>query len=127
MTIPPKSFSWNLPFVLLIAWFVISSIFGFLMERYGFLQRAYAVQDGLIIVNLIVLFALSSWSVRRSRSKQKKGYCPICDYDLRATPDRCPECGFSENFEMPAADNSSSQTKFVRQPTPEEPSKTTPS
>jgi hypothetical protein len=47
---------------------------------------------------LLASGAAAAWSVhalRRHRRRSRAGECANCGYDLRATPDRCPECGWS--------------------------------
>jgi hypothetical protein len=42
---------------------------------------------------LFVPGSFALWALVRRRKPPMPGFCNACGYDLRATPDRCPECG----------------------------------
>ena len=42
---------------------------------------------------VLVPWAVALARRRRRRSREHRGLCPECGYDLRATPAKCPECG----------------------------------
>jgi hypothetical protein len=49
----------------------------------------------LVLCCLVPLIGATQyhWRSRRQRLRLATGLCPNCGYDLRSTPERCPECG----------------------------------
>jgi hypothetical protein len=80
----PLEPSWAVPFALR---------FGFGRHTFAGGQQFLFVPHAAIAVPSGLLAALSWSRQRRLRRHALAGLCPACGYDLRATPDRCPECG----------------------------------
>ena len=59
------------------------------MER----DRGMTFPHWLPLLGAAIVPALRFRKARRARLRPRSGLCLRCGYDLRASPDRCPECG----------------------------------
>ncbi len=78
---------------------------GWVIRRMGY--RAYII---FMLVFGVGATGLLAWRgalrlVRMSRVSHRMmhGECPRCGYSLRATPDRCPECGMVQSDDQRSA------------------------
>jgi len=56
-------------------------------------SMALSVPDWLIVSITLWVVAVAARRYYRRHRLGDSGFCVACGYDLRATPDRCPECG----------------------------------
>lgn len=89
----------------------------------GYVRRAVLWRVGVPLWALAVVAALPGvvWGVRwRARRRRgRAGHCPGCGYDLRATPDVCPECGAPIPDELRAAREAGKDKLYMAEPPPE--------
>ncbi len=88
----------------------VQSLLGHVWQNYslspfvGDFSRRITMHYRLIVIPywspaalFAVLPAIWIWRFIKYGHRRKVGHCPKCNYNLRATPQRCPECGWSKN------------------------------
>jgi hypothetical protein len=64
-------------------------------DRLSIGDEDWVLAIGAWVPTMLLLILPACWLIRRRSLNRslRAGHCPTCGYDLRATPERCPECG----------------------------------
>jgi predicted amidophosphoribosyltransferase len=54
---------------------------------------AFILAAAVLAIRALIQDLIIRARLRKYRTKIVPGHCPGCGYDLRASPERCPECG----------------------------------
>ena len=69
--------------------------FGYMSGTYNAPYRVFSAPYWFILI-VTGAFPAAWWVKRRRvRARRREGRCLRCGYDLRATPGKCPECGWA--------------------------------
>jgi 4-amino-4-deoxy-L-arabinose transferase-like glycosyltransferase len=86
---PPSPKPFTPPFYWLVTERVVSAGYAYHSWRFG--VRAWLIVSAFAVLPAVATFR--QVRVARRRRRARLGRCVACGYDLRATPERCPECG----------------------------------